>query len=203
MKNIIFLILAIAFVSACQNEQAPSKETKAAPADHQELIDPDTTDDVPADRYTATTADMAIAEKIRGFLVNDLLKEDLPVLLDNQRSFIYQSHDLNDDGQEEYLVGFENSYFCGSGGCTYFLLNNGGSLINRFSVSRSPFIVMEERSNGWRNLVVYSNRQLRKLVFDGSAYPANPSVEAEYPMTPGEELPRLLWDEFPIPRFAF
>ena len=146
---------------------------------------------------------MATAEKIRGFLVNDLLKEDLPVLLENQRSFIYQSHDLNDDGQDEYLVGFENSYFCGSGGCTYFLLNNDGSLINRFSVSRSPFIVLEEGSSGWRDLVVYSNGQLRKLVFNGKAYPGNPSVEGEYTKTPGEELPRLLWDEFPIPKFRF
>ena len=145
----------------------------------------------------------ANTEKISVFLKN-ILKDDLATMTEEQREFQYEEVDLNNDGIKEYLVGFANSYFCGSGGCTYYLLNNNGSVITIFTVSDSPFIVMvASKTNGWRDILVKSNGSLRQLKFDGKTYPSNPSILKEFKEIPSDDAYRLLWDEFAIPFFIF
>ncbi len=125
-------------------------------------------------------------------------------MTEEQREFQYEEVDLNGDGTKEYLVGFKNSYFCGSGGCTFYLLHNNGSVITIFTVSDTKFIAMvKSKTNGWKDLLVKSNGSLRHLKFDGKTYPKNPSVAPVFNGVPSDDAHRLLWDEFPIPYFIF
>ncbi len=64
--------------------------------------------------------------------------------------------DLNGDGRDEVFVYPMGSIFCGTGGCTLFLFTEAGdglALVDSFPISRTPFIVSVEDTNGWRNLV--------------------------------------------------
>lgn len=88
--------------------------------------------------------------------------------------------DLNGDGSEEIFVLMQDTYFCGSGGCTGFLFSDKGELISRMSVTREPVLVANRKTNGWNDLYVWSNGSLRVMSFDGKSYPANPSTEREY-----------------------
>ncbi|MFD1314374.1 hypothetical protein [Namhaeicola litoreus] len=114
-------------------------------------------------------------EKVKGFLVNDLIKKDIEILSPNQRNFTYTTFDLNDDGKKEFLIGLQNNFYCGTGGCTYFVTTDKGKLINSFTVSRAPFYVLENKTKGWHDLVVYSGSANRLIQFDGKSYPSNPS----------------------------
>jgi len=153
--------------------------------------------------YSPHNSNSEIAEKISVFL-KDVLKDDLALITEDQREFQYEEVDLNNDGIKEYLVGFNNSYFCGTGGCTYYLLHNDGSVITIFTVSEAPFIAMvTSKTNGWRDILVYSNGALRQLKYDGKTYPSNPSMVKEFKEIPSDDAYRLLWDEFAIPFFNF
>jgi hypothetical protein len=153
--------------------------------------------------YSPHNSNEETAEKISAFLKN-ILKDDLAAMIEDQREFQYEEVDLNNDGIKEYLVGFKNSYFCGSGGCTYYLMQNNGIIITIFTVAETPFIAMvSSKTNGWRDLLVKSNGSLRQLKFDGKTYPSNPSIEKEFVEIPDDDAYRLLWDEFAIPFFIF
>ena len=149
-------------------------------------------------------ADEATAAGIREKLVNVLLAEDVEFLTPEQRKFRYAVTDLNDDGNREYLVEFRNSYFCGTGGCTYMLLDSNFDLITRFTVSESPFIISEDRTSGWRDLIIPEGGSYHVMKFDGNAYPGNPSVEPEILVDETQPLIRLL-DESAgeLPEFTF
>jgi hypothetical protein len=153
--------------------------------------------------YSPNNSNTEVADQIRTYLNTNLLKEDIKVLTEDQRYFQYEQVDLNDDGIFEYLIGFQNSYFCGTGGCTFMLINNDGSLITKFSVSETPFIVSNAKSNGYKDLIVSSKGKLHFLQYNGKTYPKNPSVAPDYNEIPGDDLIRLLWEEFPIPTFEF
>jgi len=168
------------------------------------LVDPDPDDGVPPERYSPHNSNIEVAAKIRNFLTENLLKDDLKLMTKDQRKFQYEEVDLNGDGENEYLVGFKNSYFCGSGGCTYYLLHNDGSVITVFTVAHAPFIALiVSKTNGWKDLLVKSDGSLRHLKFDGKTYPANPSVVQKFIGIPSDDAYRLLWDEYPIPTFKF
>ena len=176
-----------------------SAENQTKPA----LIDPDPDDGVPPERYSPHNSNIQTAEKIKGFLTGSILKNDLNLLTPADRKFKYEEVDLNGDGKKEYLVGFSSPYFCGTGGCMFYLLNNDGSVVTVFSVSRAPFIVEGTVTNGWKDLLVESNGKLHVLKFNGKTYPSNPSVEPVFKGYPSDDAYRLLWDEFPIPAFKF
>ena len=153
--------------------------------------------------YSPHNSNIEIAEKI-SFFLKDLLKDDLSIMTEDQREFQYEEVDLNNDGVKEYLVGFKNSYFCGTGGCTFYLLQNDGSVVTMFTVSDAPFIAMvKAKTNGWRDLLVKSNGSLRQLKFNGKTYPSNPGRLKEFKEIPSDDAYRLLWDEFAIPFFIF
>jgi len=153
--------------------------------------------------YSPNNSNKETANTISGYL-KDILKDELAIIPEVQRKFQYEEVDLNGDEIKEYLVGFKNSYFCGSGGCTYYLLKNDGAIITVFSVSDAPFIVMvSSKTNDWKDLLVKSDGSLRHLKFNGKTYPSNPSVEPIFKEIPSDDAYRLLWDEFPIPYFTF
>ena len=98
-------------------------------------------------------------------------------MTENDRKFRFYEVDLNGDNKNEYFVSFSNSYFCGSGGCTYLLLSNDLNLINRFTVTRSPIYRSSIKTNGWNELIVPDkNGSHVYLKYDGKKYPSNPSV---------------------------
>ncbi|MDC1106957.1 hypothetical protein OAT16_09645 [Prolixibacteraceae bacterium] len=98
------------------------------------------------------------------------------------RRFRFDSVDLNDDGKKEVLVGIPNMYFCGSGGCTFFLLDDRLEVIQKFTVSDVPFKVLKTKHNGWHDLVIKSGRKSHFMLHNGDHYPVNPSISP-------------LWDE--------
>jgi len=225
MKKLLFTFLVLLILGSCQQKRSSdgrsqdqqkisSEAPKETPEKMQQesesqptkdkMVDPDPDDGIPPERYSPHNSNIETADKIRGFLTNDLLKDDLKLMEKDQRKFQYEEVDLNGDGTKEYLVGFKNSYFCGSGGCTYYLLHNDGSVITIFTVSDTPFIAMIIlKTNGWKDLLVTSDGSLRHLKFNGKTYPSNPSIAPVFKGIPSDDAYRLLWDEFPIPTFKF
>ncbi|MBN8192258.1 hypothetical protein JI667_08865 [Bacillus sp. NTK074B] len=101
--------------------------------------------------------------------------------------YYYNHVDLNEDQQPEtfvYVIGFP---VCGSGGCSGVLFtkeNNDYKLITVFSLVRSPIIIQDEKTNGWKNIIMYVSGGgikggYKQLRFDGKTYPSNPSVQPD------------------------
>lgn len=154
-------------------------------------------------RYSPNNSNLKVADQIRNYLTTNLLKNDINIMTEEQRYFQYEQIDLNDDGVFEYLIGFYNSYFCGTSGCTFLLIYSDGTLISKFTVSETPIIVSKTKTNEYKDLIVRSNGELHVLKYNGKTYPKNPSISPNYDEIPGDDLHRLLWNELPIPTFEF
>ena len=146
-KNL--LLSAVLFLSifyACNNaekkeETAVATTETTTPAETKPAAeppyDPDPTDTIPGDQYGSNSSSKQTADLVRLSLL-DFHKEDLEKSIIDSfgRRFIFFEYDLNEDGKKEIFVGLRGSYFCGSGGCTTYLLDNQGNIITKFSVSR-------------------------------------------------------------------
>lgn len=115
--------------------------------------------------------------KVSDALRNVVLKNDLDLLTWGQRKYSLDEFDLNGDGKVEYLVGFEDDFFCGVDGCTFFILNNDGSLNSRITASYAPFTILSTKTNGWYDMLVNSNSADHKLSFDNGSYASHPWTE--------------------------
>jgi hypothetical protein len=92
--------------------------------------------------------------------------------------------DLNGDGRDDALVHLTNTDWCGSGGCTVLVFEQLEGLdaeeFGRFRIAAEishvagPVTVVEGRGY-WRDLVIGSDRGLRRLRFDGETYPVSPA----------------------------
>ncbi|QTE24309.1 hypothetical protein [Polaribacter cellanae] len=129
------------------------------------------------DFYSEFSIDAKKAEEVETFLREKVYDTpgEVEDMEKSNRKFQFYKIDLNDDGKEETFVRPVNNQFCGSGGCTFFLLDSNNNLINRFTVSRAPFFVEKNKVNGWRTILVHSNGGLRLLEFKNGKYPSNPS----------------------------
>ena len=105
-----------------------------------------------------------------------LAPEGLSLEQDNIR-YLTGHSDLNNDGSAEHFVLIQNSYFCGSGGCTAVIFDNSGNIISQMSVVKPPVLLADSTSNGWQDFMVWSNGAFRLMAYDGSSYPTNPSLE--------------------------
>ncbi|PNQ58951.1 hypothetical protein [Vibrio sagamiensis] len=105
-----------------------------------------------------------------------LMPVGLSVKDDNPR-YLTGSADLNHDGSAEHIVLMQEPYFCGSGGCVAYIFDNVGHVINRMTITRTPILIAETRSNGWQDFIVWSNGAYRKMSFNGQSYPNNPSTQ--------------------------
>lgn len=219
MKNNHWLLSACLTINlfACNTSdtnEADSKQTATdtsiaiAPkplAPTEPAYDPDPTDTIPGERYGINSSSRQTADLVQLTLRN-LLKSDLEKnLIDSSnRKFVFFEYDLNDDEKKEIFVGLTGPYFCGSGGCTQYILNNQGNVVTRFSVSDYPVVIDNNKTKGWRDLFIYSGSKFRTVKFDGKKYPSNPSTLPALKVLPGDGLPRALnFLNEPYPWFTF
>ena len=124
----------------------------------------------------AQEVDPAITEKIK-----QTLAKNYGTTPANDRSFIYNAVDLNDDGKNEYLVGLTGSTFCGSAGCNMLVLNNKFGINTKMTIVQFPVYV---GAPGTKEVTKkYSNIYVRtkgvgyvKMAWNGTKYPTNPSL---------------------------
>lgn len=214
--NFLLLTLLLLVVVGCQNKAKESDEnlkvedTISAPKvaeDNQAESDAGA-----AENYAQETTNEETANKIKAFLV-EKLKADLSGMTEQDRTFSFYEIDLNDDSKNEYFISLLGRYFCGSGGCSFYLLNNDMSVNTYFSVTDTPIFRSSQVTNGWHDLILFGDRDENggvknyiHLKFDKSKgkYPSNPSVIKKIEMAPsGEDF--IMWDEnfSPAKTFTF
>jgi hypothetical protein len=214
MRKIVLSLIVIVFLgmTSCKKQiedtNTVATDTTSVSVDtlqSQKMVDPDPTDTIPAEQYGINSSNPKTAYLVR-LTIKNLYKDDLSknIVNDYSKKFIFFEYDLNEDGKNEIFVGFTGPYFCGSGGCTQLLLDYQGNVITTFSVSDYPVIIDTNKTNGWKDLFIYSGGKNRIVKFDGKTYPSNPSVLPVLKLTPGDGLPRALdFEHDPYAWFKF
>lgn len=174
MKNKILIIIEILAFYSCQNKTESKNIINTIAQDTLSKTVAGTADvaDAPAKEDKAV-------ELIRKQL-NVLLKKDIPAMTKEDRFFFYEAFDLNNDQKNEYFVGFSNSYFCGNGGCSGYILNNDGSVINHFTVTDFPIYVTTSSTEKFYDLIFKSGGLFHHIKMKNRKYPSNPSVEDKW-----------------------
>ena len=130
--------------------------------------------------YAPQSTDEQTANNLKVFLRN-YTEKDAEFLQPADKRFQFYKTDLNEDGQDEIFVRLMGPYFCGSGGCTFLILDKYGEQITRFTVTRAPFFKEPGLVNGWSLLLVKDNGVFKELIFDNGSYPSNPSMLPQAP----------------------
>ncbi|MGF1735710.1 hypothetical protein [Photobacterium satsumensis] len=132
------------------------------------------------DSNSRASANQTVNASIIAQWVDDsiLAPEGLSLEQDNIR-YLTGSADLNNDGVAEHFVLIQDSYFCGSGGCTAAIFDQTGNIISQMSVVKPPVLLTDSTSNGWQDFMVWSNGAFRLMKYNGSSYPTNPSLAPE------------------------
>ncbi len=136
------------------------------------------TDSMPTEtKQPARKINSVSAEVISSWIDSKVLAPEGLSLEQDNLSYLSGSADLNSDGKAEYIVLLQDRYFCGSGGCSAYMFDNEGNVINRMSVTRTPIVLADSYSNGWQDFIVWSNGSYRLMSYNGESYPSNPSLE--------------------------
>ncbi|NCD71156.1 hypothetical protein [Mucilaginibacter agri] len=203
--------LAVALISGliyagCKSGNKSSMPTDSVPSKtiDEAKMDPDTTDTIPVEYYDTCTFRRVAVDTVREGLqkryADDLSKK---VIDSMSRRFMIYEYDLNDDGIKEIFVGFTGPYFCGSGGCSFLIMDNAGKVITQFSVSDYPIIIANSKTNGWKDLIIQSNHKNHIMRFNGTKYPSNPSIQPVFDIPPGNLKKVLNYPHDPYPMFRF
>jgi uncharacterized protein YcfL len=171
MKNRILILIAILALSSCQNKDNSKNIVKTIVQDTLSKTLGGT-----ADLSEVSEKNNKEVELIRKQLLV-LLKKDIPAMTKEDRYFYYDAFDLNNDKKNEYFVGFSNSYFCGSGGCSGYILNNDGSVINHFTVTDFPIYVAASSTDKFYDLIMKSGGIAHLIKMKNGKYPSNPSIQ--------------------------
>jgi len=93
--------------------------------------------------------------------------------------YFYNRVDLNGDGEPEILAYLRGPRTCSSNGCLLLVLQKEGNryaAISRIYMAWSPVVVIENRSNGWSDLVLRAEAseggaaRYSRIAFDGKSY---------------------------------
>ncbi len=163
----VFSIVLISFFS-CNNPTKKNNEQKQS--SNKVEISNESKENRPND---------ALSLKIGNYIKTKFLdKSDLKVMTKEYRKFQYSTIDLNGDNVDEIFVYLNSTYFCGSGGCTFLLLDSSLNLITKFTVTRTPILVDRATKNNWKKLYLYSDGGYREMIYDTKtkSYPPNPSL---------------------------
>jgi hypothetical protein len=183
-------------VMACQSNSNNEPEASATDTMQTNQQEPDTSRGQGQPTATQATEDNTV--RLIRLTLSDLYKDDIgKELIDTfSRQFKYSQYDLNNDGRQEILVGLTGPYFCGSGGCTMYLLTNHGDVITKFSVVSYPVYVDTITTKGWKDLIIYSGGSNRVVKWNGKSYPSNPSILPKMTAEPSAKQTKLLdWEE--------
>ncbi|WP_276481437.1 hypothetical protein [Paraflavitalea pollutisoli] len=216
-RTITCFLLAALSGSSCQfadKKDTPSSTTDSLTAaltsdsiTNAVAEDPDLTDTIPVEKYNVHSISQQTAELVRNTLTTAIFKNELPAIDPRERKFIFEEIDLNGDGKKEIFVGFDGTYFCGTGGCRTLLLSHHGKLITSFSVTEYPVIVRPSTTQGWKDLVVgtaSARPSMHLIKWNGKKYPGNPSTQPRFTGIPSEHSIRILSDSrHPHPWFRF
>lgn len=197
---IVICSLFILGLSACQSQGKKQvgeiKDTTTVVSDESVAQNPET-----AQAGSEQTAEAAPADNIARLVELTLASKykaeiEKGVIAETSRKFIYSEYDLNGDSKKEIFVGLTGPYFCGSGGCSIYLLDNQGNVITCFSVSEYSIAIDTKKTNGWNDLLIESNGKFHVMKFNGTKYPSNPSVQKSISGYPSDDLPRVLSEPF-------
>jgi hypothetical protein len=196
MKNLSLITLSVGGMLFFSCQQTPKNNTAAGAKDSlsstTEQKKTEMTDAVPATAPTATTYNentvKLVKHKLAMIFRDDLSKNLIP---EPSRKFILFEYDLNEDGKTEIFVGLTGPYFCGSGGCTFLLLNHEGQKVTGFTVTDYPVIIAKTKTKGWKDLILSTAGKNHLMKFNGSGYPSNPSVQPVFEGNPDQDLPRF------------
>lgn len=175
MRYLNLILIAVLVLFSCQNKQ----KTKGNIVKTIALDTLSKTVAGTANLNAKPVKDIETVKMIREQLLV-LLKTDLPSLKKEDRFFFYEAFDLNNDQKDEYFVGFSNSYFCGSGGCSGFILNNDGTLINKFSVTDFPILIAATSTGNFSDLLMKSDGLYHLVKMKNGKYASNPSIEEKW-----------------------
>ena len=193
---ILLVSLFIQCKSGNNNSNSNANTTPSVDTSGSEKSSETEADNTKSDKYDAQRKEK-IAQ-VRSFL-QSYHKEDLSKgLIDTMsRQFQLQVADLDNDGKNETFVSLTGPYFCGSGGCTFLLLDHTGRLNTRFTVASYPVIVDSTFTKGWRDLLVQSGGKFHRLKYTGVKYPPNPSVAPIVDFLPSKGLLSIFdsWEE--------
>ena len=103
-------------------------------------------------------------------------KDEWKSLEPDLRRYEAADFDLNEDGVSEILLTLPTSNWCGSGGCTLWVLNSKGALISKTTVVDFPIGISSEKTNGWFDLFTLSNREHHVLKYGKKGYASNAST---------------------------
>jgi hypothetical protein len=213
MKKRFFAFSVLAIIGLISCGTTENKGTAADPAlvttSPEEATvnveDADPTDEIPGEQYLTEASSKQTAELVRLTLQTDFKADIDKGIIDSiSRKFVFFEYDLNEDGKKEIFVGLFGTYFCGSGGCTMYLIDSQGNKITVFTVAGNPVVIDNNKTNGWKDLFIYSGKKNRIVKFDGKKYPSNPSTLTALSVAPGDGLPRaldIMNDNYP--RFSF
>lgn len=107
-------------------------------------------------------------------------------------TYIASEFDLNSDGENEIIAYVTGQARCGTSGCpTYVISRRGGNyaVISTIAMGWPPIGVLSTKTNGWNDLSVHMDGggietgYNARLMFDGSRYPENPSVQPKQATT--------------------
>ncbi|NIG57546.1 hypothetical protein [Chitinophaga sp. Cy-1792] len=173
-KTIMAAMLISFGLMACQSTIKKTSDSLNAHIDtSQAVADGQLTTTDASNTAISELPEHVVADHLKEMYANDLNQN----LIDSSsRKFAMDKYDLDADGNMEVFVALTGPYFCGSGGCTLLLLNNNGKLIDKFTVSGTPVMIGNEKTNGWSNLLIESGGKYHLLKYDGKAYPSNPSL---------------------------
>jgi hypothetical protein len=190
LKITSFSILSFVILLSCGKSTEESHDTAE--------IDEQISEKVVTENFATSSVDDFMSKNIINFLTQSYLKDDLQFLTENDRKFQFYKIDLNADGKDEYFVRFMSSYFCGTGGCTFLLLDRYAEVINKFTVMDASIYISKDKTNGWKKLIVQSEGKFKELLFDGKNYPSNPSVVADSKTQPDSDF-EILFDDRNLP----
>ncbi|MCD6544358.1 MAG: hypothetical protein J7K34_07595 [Flavobacteriaceae bacterium] len=191
MKYFYLIVLLFVLTVSCKNKKSEvkdyNKEQKTEVNKKLKLED--------ANKYVSQSVDEDLANNLRNFLVNEYLKNDISLLQKSDRKFQFYKVDLNDDGNDEIFVRFLTPYFCGTGGCTFLLLDKYGEIITKFTVMRAPIFIESIKENGWSILLVKDSGVFKELKYKNGTYPSNPSMLIKAPYDAPSGHAEVLFDK--------
>lgn len=194
-KDIFYFTFIILIFSSCQYSNKDSS-TKTNTIDTTEVEKPiEVTEKVSLEEnYQIETSNDNTAKTIINFL-QDKYKNDIEnnFLTNDDKRFSFYEIDLNADQNNEYLIYLQGSNFCGSGGCSFYLLNNDFSVNTYFTVTNPPIFRSASKTDGWHDLILFGDYNKDGGVINyiylkydklKSKYPSNPSMIEKIDMAP-------------------